>query len=78
MTPSQRARIDAVIADDARRCLEYLASCPCGITSTASKVVRRIMLDTSGRLLAQGRMYDIIATPLGGGVSRLTLRRVHP
>lgn len=78
LLPGQRAKIDAAIADDARRCLEYLASCPSGITSTTSLVVRRIMLDTDGRLLAQGRLYDIVARPFGGGVSRLTLRAVGP
>lgn len=78
LLPGQRARIDAAIAEEAQRCLTYLASCPSGITSATSKVVRRIMLDTSGHLLAHGRLYDIIAKPLGGGVSRLTLREVRP
>lgn len=54
--------------------LNFLASMPrYGHAAATKEQVRQIMLDTTGTLLAQGRLYDIKAKPLGGGIYRLTL-----
>lgn len=62
---------------EAHRILGNLARMP-GAVCTASShgVVRQIMLQTGGRLLACGYDHDVKARSLGGGVYRVTLEKV--
>lgn len=62
---------------EANRILNGLASMPSAIYTAVNRaVVREIMLQTGGRLLAHGHVHDVISKPLGGGVYRITLRRI--
>jgi hypothetical protein len=45
-----------------------------GNASATRDVVRHIMLQTGGSMLAAGESYDIQAKSLGAGVYRLTLK----
>jgi hypothetical protein len=56
--------------------LNFLAGLPSGnCTASSSEVVREMMLQTGGWMMARGEMYDIRSTALGGGVYRMTLKR---
>ena len=68
---------DVDIEKEASGILNFLASCPGGISSATGPVVQKIMLTTVGRLTACGELYDIVAKPLGAEVFRLTLRKVE-
>lgn len=61
---------------EVQQALNWLASNP-GRHNTAvpTKVLRRIMLETGGWMLACGQGYDIKVKNLGAGVHRLTLER---
>lgn len=63
---------------EADRILNFLAALPSGITSAERPVVREIMLRTSGEMLAQGEIFDIVAKNLGAGVYQLRLARREP
>lgn len=59
---------------EADRILNFLAGCPSGNATASSRaVVRAIMLQTGGRMLACGYDFDVKSRPLGGGVYRITL-----
>lgn len=58
------------------RLLNFLAGMPGGnCTASSSKVVREMMLQTGGRMMARGDLWDLRSESLGGGVYRMTLRR---
>ena len=61
--------------EEARRILNFLASMPGGHSTAISAVVRQMQLSTGGQLFAQGKLYDIVAKPVGGGVYRITLEK---
>lgn len=70
---------EARIADakrEANRILNAMARMPSMVcTANSREVVRQIMLQTGGRMLACGYDHDVISRSLGGGVYRVTLRR---
>lgn len=69
-TPSQYARTEA------SRILDLLARIPtCVGIAQSYAVVRAIMLQTEGWMLAQGEMYDVRHRHLGGGVYHISLVR---
>jgi len=41
------------------------------------KQVRETMLATDGQVLARGGLWDVVAKSLGGGVYRVTTKRVR-
>src|SRR5665213_2617769 len=58
------------------RLLDFLAGQPSGnCIASSSAVVREMMLQTGGWMMACGEMYDIQSQPLPGGVYRITLSR---
>jgi len=61
--------------EEANRIANFLASMPCGNSTTTRRVVRELMLSTGGQMLMQGELRDIVATSLGAGVYRITTRR---
>lgn len=62
---------------EANQILNALAKNPRGVaTASSRRVVREIMLQTGGRMLACGQDHDVISKSLGGGVYRITLRNV--
>ena len=64
---------------EANRLLNFLAGMPYGnCTASSRDVLRDVMLQTGGRLMARGELYDIQSKTLGGGVYRLTLKRWEP
>jgi hypothetical protein len=62
------------------RLLNFLAGLPSGnCMASSSAVVREMMLQTGGWMMACGEMYDIQSQSLPGGVYRMTLsRKVFP
>ena len=60
------------------RQLNFLAAMPCGSTTMERDDLRAVLLQTGGNMLACGRLYDIVAKPLGAGVYRVTLTPTHP
>lgn len=68
-----RVSEDTVKAE-ANRIMNFLAGLPAGNASASSRaVVREIMLQTGGSMMAAGYLYDVKAKSLGGGVYRMTL-----
>jgi hypothetical protein len=64
---------------EAERILNFLAYLPQGQAAAPSNaVVREIMLQTGGSMLANGCQYDVKSKSLGGGVYRITLARPTP
>jgi hypothetical protein len=61
----------------AEKVLQFLASCPAGTTTETRGVVREILLETGGNMMACGSLYDIDAKLLGAGVYKLSLKRTH-
>jgi hypothetical protein len=69
--------MSAVVKTEANRLLNFLASMPQGnCTASSREVVRAVMLQTGGRMMACGSYFDVKAKALGGGVYRLTLERI--
>ena len=65
--------------NESRRLLNFLAGMPSGnCTASSAKVVREMMLQTGGRMLACGDLWDLQSKALGGGVYRMTLSRWQP
>ena len=61
---------------ESNRLLSFFAGLPSGnCTASSSKVVREMMLQTGGWMLAQGEIYDLRSQALGGDVYRMTLKR---
>lgn len=71
MSRSFRTELD--VTAEADRIMNFLAKFTSGITSAERPVVREIMLQTSGEMLAQGEIFDIVAKNLGAGVYQLRL-----
>lgn len=46
---------------------------PGGNTTATTAVTRRLLIDTGGQTLANGKLYEIKAKSLGAGVYRLSL-----
>jgi hypothetical protein len=55
------------------RVLNFLASMPNGHTTLKRDDAAAILLETGGNLLACGRLYNIVAKPIGAGIYRLSL-----
>lgn len=70
------ARIsEATVHAEANRILNFLAGMPTGNATASSRaVVRDIMLQTGGNMMACGHYYDVKSRSLGGGVYRMTLK----
>lgn len=65
---------EATVKAEANRIMNFLAGLPHGNASASSRaVVREIMLQTGGSMMAAGNLYDVKAKSLGGGVYRMTL-----
>lgn len=61
---------------ESERLLNFLAGLPSGnCVASSAKVVREIMLQTSGTMMAHGHLWDVHSQALGGDVHRMTLRR---
>lgn len=74
-TQNQLDDYNAKLKEAATRKLEYLASTPRhGLTSATREVVRRVMLDTDGVMMAHGKLWDIKAKSLGAGIYQLSLK----
>lgn len=57
----------------AHRIANFLCSMPSGHTTAPREVVKDLLLETGGQLLAQGSLYDVKAKPIGAGVYRVSL-----
>lgn len=67
---------DSVARQESERLLNFLAGLPSGnCVASSPKVVREMMLQTGGWMMACGEMYDIHSEALGGDVYRMTLKR---
>lgn len=76
MAESPSTHLSATVVAEADRLLGFLAGMPGGnCTASSRAVVREVMLQTGGRMMAAGHLYDLRSRPLGGGVYRLTLER---
>lgn len=60
------------------RVCNFLASLPSGNTTVEHDDVKAILLETGGNILARGRLYDIVAKPIGAGIYKLSLTPTHP
>lgn len=60
------------------RQLNFLAGCPGGRTTMTEADVKEMLLKTGGNMLACGRLYDFICTPIGAGVYKVTLTLSNP
>ncbi len=60
------------------RQLNFLAAIPHGSTTMECDDLKAVLLETGGNMLACGRLYDIIAKPIGAGVYKVTLELTHP
>jgi hypothetical protein len=68
--------VAGAVKDEADKLLNFLAGMPSGnCTASSNKVVREVMLQTGGQMLACGYLWDIKSKSLGGGVYKLTLSR---
>lgn len=63
---------------EVRRQLNYLASNPNGYTTMTNEDIQNVLLTSGGNILACGRLYDYVVTPIGVGVSKVTLKLTHP
>lgn len=76
MTPTPRTEATREAKQESERLLNFLAGMPRGnCTASSSNVVREMMLQTGGRMMASGDLWDLRYESLGGGVYRMTLRR---
>jgi hypothetical protein len=66
------------MSGEANRILDNFARCPGTHTTCEKPVLREIMLQTGGQLMANGQLYDIHKRSLGAGVYRLSLRPWEP
>ena len=67
-TPAAKAAAD--------RILNFLAKMPAGTaTADGRAVVRAVMLQTGGTMMACGEYFDVRSRSLGGGVYQITLKR---
>ena len=57
---------------------QYLAGNPNGTTTMTIADYRSLMLNTDGRIMACGRLYDIESKSMGAGVFRVHLRLTNP
>lgn len=60
---------------EVKRQLNFLASMPGGHTTMLRKDAQELLIETGGQMLAFGGLYDIIATDIGAGVYRVSLKR---
>lgn len=61
---------------EGERLLNFLAGLPSGnCVATSSSVVREMMLQTGGQMMARGDLWDIKSKSIGGGVYQMTLSR---
>ena len=67
-----------MITPEQHRVLNFLAAMPSGHTTLKRNDVKNIMLETGGNMLACGRLYDIVAKPIGAGVYKVSLTQTHP
>ncbi len=61
---------------EASRTVNFIASMPgLGHSTVTEEVLRQILLDTGGQVMAQGGLWDIHSQHLGAGVFSIKLRR---
>lgn len=60
------------------RQLNFLAGNPQGLTTMKDSDIETLLLETGGNMLACGSLYDFVVTPIGAGVSKVTLKLTNP
>lgn len=60
------------------RQLNYLATVPAGSITMKHDDLQTVLLETGGKMLACGMLYNFDAKPIGAGVYRVTLALTHP
>lgn len=56
----------------------FLAGMPSGNTTLSRDDAHSLLLESGGSLLAQGRLYNIIAKDIGAGVYKVSLTLANP
>ena len=64
---------DFEVQQEADRILNFLVGYAGGNSTTTSKVLRKMLMDTGGRMFANGEYCDIRSKNLGAGVYRVYL-----
>jgi hypothetical protein len=59
------------------RQLNFLAATPSGSTTMTNRDLKVVLMETGGNMLACGRLYNIVAKPIGAGVYKVTLALAH-
>jgi hypothetical protein len=73
MPAAVKEAFDRVIEKKAQETLTFLASMPSGYTAVPTAVLQKMLLDTDGVQLSQGRLCDIKSKRIGPGVYRVWL-----
>lgn len=63
---------------EATRVANFLAAMPTGNTTLEKADTHSLLMQSGGTLLAQGRLYNIVAKHLAAGVYRIHLEIAHP
>ena len=59
---------------EANHAINFLASMPSGYTTVTKNILRELLLETNGTILAHGRLYSITSKHLGAGVYEIRLK----
>ena len=59
------------------RQLQFLAGCPAGTTTMTEEDLRTVLMETGGNTFARGSLYNIVGTPIGAGVYRVSLAPIN-
>jgi hypothetical protein len=63
---------------EVHRQLNHLAGIPSSHVTMKDSDIQAMLLETGGNMLACGRLYDFKVTPVGAGVSKVTLQLTNP
>lgn len=65
------------MSPEVARQLNHLAGIPSSHVTMADRDIQAMLLETGGNMLACGRLYDFVVTPIGAGVSKVTLKLTY-
>lgn len=65
------------ITPEMHRQMNHLAGMPYSHVTMKDSDIQVMLLETGGNQLACGRLYNYVVTPIGAGVSRVSLTPTH-
>ena len=61
---------------EAAHAIDFLAENPFGHTTVDAGALRSILLESGSRITGGGCLYDVVASNIGAGMYKMSLRRV--